>query len=222
MLLPHGASMGAGYGPVVVAREPLDPERAAPDVEIAVPGRMTTAFLVLRLRARRLPLPRGAVRPDPRRGSRTAAPTPGCVIHEGQLTYAGRGLVKVLDLGEWWLLETGLPLPLGVNVARRDLGDDALPRAVARCCSSSIRAGLDEPRRGDAATRCGSARGLDRRARRPLRRHVRERADVRLRRGGPRQAVGGAAAAAAECGCGACRGARAQLEFQSTGSERYV
>ena len=116
--------MGAGYGPIVVAREPLALDDLA-DLEIAVPGRMTTAFLVLRMAIGRLPLPGGAVRPDPRRGEVGRADV-GLVIHEGQLTYADEGLEKVLDLGEWWLLETGLPLPLGANVARRDLGDEQL------------------------------------------------------------------------------------------------
>jgi len=120
-LLPHGASIGSGYGPIVVAREPLkfDQLRAA---EIVVPGRMTTAFLASRLvlgdfSYRELPFDQIL---DEVSSGRADA---GVVIHEGQLTYAETGLVKVLDLGEWWLLETGLPLPLGVNVARRDVGE---------------------------------------------------------------------------------------------------
>jgi 1,4-dihydroxy-6-naphthoate synthase len=119
-LLPHGASIGSGYGPIVVAREPrsLDELRRA---EIAVPGRLTTAFLVLGMalggpfQHRALPFDQIL---DEVKSGRVAA---GLLIHEGQLTYADKGLVKVLDLGEWWLLETGLPLPLGVNAARRDL-----------------------------------------------------------------------------------------------------
>src|SRR5919198_3736874 len=126
-LLPHGASIGTGYGPIVVSREPrsLDELRAA---EIVVPGRLTTAFLVLELALgapfahRELPFDR--ILDEVREGRAEA----GLLIHEGQLTYAAAGLVKLLDLGEWWSGETGLPLPLGVNVARRDLGEQALQR----------------------------------------------------------------------------------------------
>ena len=121
VLLPHGASMGSGYGPVVVSREPLSRAELG-EVEIAVPGRMTTAFLVLRMylgefRHREVPFDEIL---DEVTSGRAAA---GLVIHEGQLTYEAEGLAKSVDLGEWWLLETGLPLPLGVNVARRDIGD---------------------------------------------------------------------------------------------------
>jgi len=141
-LLPHGASIGSGYGPVVVAREPLSIEELR-EVEILVPGTMTTAFLATRLalgefRYRQLPFDRIV---DELTSGRAAA---GVVIHEGQLTYEEVGLRKVLDLGEWWLLETGLPLPLGVNVARRDLGD-GLPDLSA-VLLESIRAGLDNRR----------------------------------------------------------------------------
>ena len=139
VLLPHGASIGSGYGPVLVAREPLALDDLR-DVEIVVPGRMTTGFLVLRLMLghefsyRELPFDRII---DEVKGGGADA---GLVIHEGQLTNASEGLTKVADLGEWWLLETGLPLPLGVNVARRDLGD-ALP-ALSNVLMESIRAGL--------------------------------------------------------------------------------
>jgi 1,4-dihydroxy-6-naphthoate synthase len=133
-LLPHGASIGSGYGPVVVAREPLSLEELA-RTEIVVPGRLTTAFLVLRMalgefRHRELPFERIL---DEVREGRAAA---GVLIHEGQLTYAGAGLVKSLDLGEWWLLETGLPLPLGVNTLRRDVPH-------ARVLSDVLRASID-------------------------------------------------------------------------------
>jgi 1,4-dihydroxy-6-naphthoate synthase len=119
-LLPHGASIGSGYGPIVVAREELSPEELRA-VEIAVPGRLTTAFLVLGMALggpfahRSLAFDR--ILEEVKSGHAEA----GLLIHEGQLTYLDEGLVKVLDLGEWWLLETGLPLPLGVNVARRDV-----------------------------------------------------------------------------------------------------
>jgi 1,4-dihydroxy-6-naphthoate synthase len=118
-LLPHGASIGSGYGPVVVARDSvaLDDLRR---VEIVVPGALTTAFLTLRLVLGDFPyreLPFELI-PDEVASGRADV---GLLIHEGQLTFAEFGLEKVLDLGEWWLLETGLPLPLGVNVARRDV-----------------------------------------------------------------------------------------------------
>jgi 1,4-dihydroxy-6-naphthoate synthase len=119
-LLPHGASIGSGYGPIVVAREPLALEELR-GIEIVVPGRLTTAFLVLGMAlggefAYRT-LPFDEILGEVKSGRSDA----GLLIHEGQLTYAEEGLAKVLDLGEWWLLETGLPLPLGVNVARRDV-----------------------------------------------------------------------------------------------------
>jgi 1,4-dihydroxy-6-naphthoate synthase len=137
-LLPHGASIGSGYGPVIVASRQLSLEQLR-QVEIAVPGRMTTAFLTTRLalgdfRFRELPF--DLIIDEVTSGRADA----GLVIHEGQLTYEDAGLAKVLDLGEWWLLETGLPLPLGVNVARRDLGE-RLP-ALSDVLLASIRAGL--------------------------------------------------------------------------------
>src|SRR5207237_10761229 len=124
VLLPHGASMGSGYGPIVVAREPIPLERLS-EIEIAVPGRMTTAFLVLRMAIgdfafREVPF--DEIMDEVRSGAVDA----GLLIHEGQLTYEAEGFSKVLDLGEWWMLETGLPLPLGANVARRDLGAETL------------------------------------------------------------------------------------------------
>jgi 1,4-dihydroxy-6-naphthoate synthase len=120
-LLPHGASFGSGYGPIVVARDELSLDDLR-GVEIAVPGRLTTAFLVLGMALgeesfshRALPFDR--ILAEVKSGEAAA----GLLIHEGQLTYADDGLVKILDLGEWWLLETGLPLPLGVIAARRDV-----------------------------------------------------------------------------------------------------
>jgi 1,4-dihydroxy-6-naphthoate synthase len=137
VLLPHGASMGFGYGPIVVARDEVD----LSEVEIAVPGRMTTAFLTLELflggsfRHRVLPFDR--ILDEVASGEADA----GLLIHEGQLTYEQSGLVKIVDLGAWWLKETGLPLPLGVNVARRDLGTEVL-RDLSRILGDSIDAGL--------------------------------------------------------------------------------
>jgi len=156
-LLPHGASMGSGYGPIVVAREPMSREQLA-GVRITVPGKMTTAFLVLRLYLgdyayREAPFDR--ILDLVTEGGADA----GLLIHEGQLTYEGLGLQKVVDLGEWWLLETGLPLPLGVNAARRDLGDEAL-HELSSVLAESIRAGLDN--RTEALAYAGQfGRGLD-------------------------------------------------------------
>jgi 1,4-dihydroxy-6-naphthoate synthase len=139
-LLPHGASIGAGYGPIVVARRALSRDELA-ETEIVVPGALTTAFLALRLvlgdfRFRELPF---ELIPE-EVASRGAEA--GLLIHEGQLTFESFGLVKVLDLGEWWLLETGLPLPLGVTVARRDLGDEVL-HDVSEVLAEAIQCGLD-------------------------------------------------------------------------------
>jgi len=134
-LLPHGASIGTGYGPIVVGREAatIDELRGR---EIVIPGAMTTAFLTLRLVLGDIPyreLPFEQI-PDEVASGRADF---GLLIHEGQLTFSDLGLHKLLDLGEWWLLETGLPLPLGVNVARRDLErlhdlSDVLAEAI-RC-----------------------------------------------------------------------------------------
>jgi 1,4-dihydroxy-6-naphthoate synthase len=157
VLLPHGASMGSGYGPIVVAPKALTVEQLQ-DVEIAVPGKMTTAFLVLRMvlgdfRYREVPFDEIL---DEVQSGRAAA---GLLIHEGQLTYADSGLEKCIDLGEWWLLETGLPLPLGANVARRDIGEERL-RDLSVVLRDSIQAGLDNRREAMAyAMRYG--RGLD-------------------------------------------------------------
>jgi 1,4-dihydroxy-6-naphthoate synthase len=139
VILPHGASMGSGYGPVLVARDRLARSELQ-HVEIAVPGRMTTAFLVLRLcigdfRYREVPFDR--IMEEVLAGRADA----GLLIHEGQLTYEREGLQAVIDLGEWWLLETGLPLPLGINVARRDLGEQTLGE-LSSVLRESIRAGL--------------------------------------------------------------------------------
>jgi 1,4-dihydroxy-6-naphthoate synthase len=140
VLMPHGASMGFGYGPVVVAREPLGLDELR-ELEIVIPGRLTTAYLVLRLalgedvRVRELPF--DEILEEVRSGRADA----GLLIHEGQLTYAGEGLEKILDLGEWWHGDTGLPLPLGVNAARRDLGDRL--GDVSAVLGEAIRVGLE-------------------------------------------------------------------------------
>jgi 1,4-dihydroxy-6-naphthoate synthase len=139
LLLPHGGSMGSGYGPIVVARERLSLDELR-TTEILVPGKLTTAFLVLKMalgdfESRVLPF--DEILPAVASGDAPA----GLLIHEGQLTYLDSGLEKCLDLGEWWLLETGLPLPLGVNLIRRDLGDEAV-REVSAILRESIDAAL--------------------------------------------------------------------------------
>jgi 1,4-dihydroxy-6-naphthoate synthase len=140
-ILPHGASMGSGYGPVVVGPRALSRDELLA-TEIVVPGTGTSAFLTLRLylgkEFRYRALPFDQILDEVRSGRADA----GLLIHEGQLTYASLGLEKSVDLGEWWLLETGLPLPLGINVARRDLGDKVL-HDLSEVLRESIRAGLD-------------------------------------------------------------------------------
>jgi 1,4-dihydroxy-6-naphthoate synthase len=140
-VIPHGARMAAGSGPVVVSREPLSRAQLS-QAEIVVPGRTTTAFLVLQLflggTFNYREVPADQVLAEVRSG-RAAA---GLVLGEGQLTYPAEGLRLVVDLGEWWLLETGLPLPLGINVARRDLGERPL-HELSEVLGESIAAGLD-------------------------------------------------------------------------------
>ena len=158
LLLPHGASLGSGYGPVVVAREKLTLDQLREE-EIVIPGSLTTAYLVLRMvlgadvRVRSLPF--DAILDEVASGAARA----GLVIHEGQLTYGDDGLVKCLDLGEWWLLETGLPLPLGANTVRRDLGAETV-RSLSQVLRASIDAALtNRPEALEYALAFG--RGLD-------------------------------------------------------------
>ena len=160
LLLPHGASFGDGYGPVVVARAPISRERIASGaVVVASPGARTTAHLALSLWARAAAtvlLPFDAILPAVREGRVEA----GVLIHEGQLTFVGEGLIEIVDLGRWWKEETGLPLPLGGNVVRRDLGPERIGR-VSRALSRSIEYGLAH--RADALSHAlRYARGLDR------------------------------------------------------------
>jgi len=139
-LLPHGASMGEGYGPMVVARQAWQPAELA-GKRIAIPGPLTTAALALRLWNPTLDC---VVMPFDRimEAVLTGRVDAGLIIHEGQVTYAAQGLHKVVDLGEWWGAETGLPLPLGGNLIRKDLGAD-LMRRVSALLHQSIRYGLD-------------------------------------------------------------------------------
>jgi Predicted periplasmic solute-binding protein len=157
-LLPHGASMGDRYGPRLVARQPLT--RA--DVRgkrIAVPGMLTSAYLAMRLFE---PDFEPVVTPfDQIEDAVVDGQVDlGLLIHEGQLTFGDRGLHLVQDMGEWWFEETGLPLPLGGNVVRKDLGDD-LTRKISRHLRDSIAYGLDH-RNGALDHAMQYARGLDR------------------------------------------------------------
>ena len=139
-LLPHGASIGDRYGPRIVAPKPMEANELS-DCTIGVPGTMTTAFLTLNLflpGSKYKVIPFDEIIPAVVRGEVGA----GLLIHEGQLTFAEAGLHLIQDLGEWWYAETGLPLPLGGNVIRRDLGDDAI-RLVSRLLHESIQYALD-------------------------------------------------------------------------------
>lgn len=140
-LLPTGCSMGDRYGPMVVSKRKLTVDDLA-NVRIAVPGTMTTAFLTLSLL-----LPKGftyEVVPFDQILDAVAADRfdAGLIIHEGQLTFQNQGLGLVIDLGVWWQDRTGLPLPLGGNVVRRDLGTDTI-REISRLLKESIRYGLE-------------------------------------------------------------------------------
>jgi 1,4-dihydroxy-6-naphthoate synthase len=139
-LLPCGASMGDGYGPIVVARAPIEP-RDLQGLTIAIPGRLTSAALALRLAVGET---RTEVVPFDRilEGVRDGRHDAGLIIHEGQLTYADEGLHKVIDLGAWWKADTGLPLPLGGNVIRKDLGPETIA-TLARLLKQSIEHGLE-------------------------------------------------------------------------------
>lgn len=125
-LMPCGGSIGDGYGPLLVARAPM----AAGDIdgaEVAVPGTLTSAYLVLKLfapRVRTRVVPFDKILDEVSEGRADV----GLIIHEGQLTFGGAGLHRVLDLGEWWKTETGLPLPLGGNAVRRDLGPQLMAK----------------------------------------------------------------------------------------------
>jgi 1,4-dihydroxy-6-naphthoate synthase len=158
LLLRHGASMGDRYGPVVVTR--ADGPKSLAGVKVAVPGLLTTAYLALKLYAPRVEvevLPFDKIQEAVHEGKAEA----GLIIHEGQLTYTTEGLEKVVDLGEWWADKTGgLPLPLGGNVIRKDLGPENIAK-ISRMLHDSIAYGLDHRQEAlDYAMKYG--RGLDR------------------------------------------------------------
>jgi 1,4-dihydroxy-6-naphthoate synthase len=141
ILLPHGASIGDNYGPVVVARERLAPEELS-KVKVAVPGTLTSAYLALRIFNADFQY---SVVPFDKiiEAVQENLCDAGLLIHEGQLFYQSKGLHKVIDLGEWWHEHTkGLPLPMGGNAIRRDLGED-LMRRVSHYLHESILYSLD-------------------------------------------------------------------------------
>jgi 1,4-dihydroxy-6-naphthoate synthase len=138
-LLRHGASIGEKYGPIVVAREQLSLEELR-EKKIAVPGELTTAFLALRLCLGSFEydvVPFDEIFLAVKSGNVDA----GLIIHEGQLTYSKLGFAKVVDLGQWWYDKTSLPLPLGVNGVRKDLGIE-LCRQISNCIQQSIEYGM--------------------------------------------------------------------------------
>ena len=140
LLLPHGASIGDNYGPVLVSREPAQANEIS-KLKIAVPGTLTSAFLALRIFNPDFQyevVPFDKIIAAVQSGQCDA----GLLIHEGQLFYESIGLHKILDLGEWWHERTGLPLPMGGNVIRRDLGPEII-RQVSHCLRESIRYSLD-------------------------------------------------------------------------------
>ncbi len=142
LVLPSGGSVGDGYGPIVVSKKPLDTLRGK---KVAVPGRLTTAYLILKLYEPDFyeeVLPFDQIM-DAVEKQLTDA---GLVIHEGQISYEDRGLLKFIDLGQWWKEKTGLPLPLGCNVVRKDLGVDTIKK-VERVMKRSVEYALSNQER---------------------------------------------------------------------------
>ncbi len=139
-LLASGGSVGDGYGPLVVASRFFPPETLTQKT-VAIPGKLTTAYLALKLFAPSVEtevVPFDRILPAVQEGRYEA----GLIIHEGQLTYAKAGLHRIVDLGQWWRSTTGLPLPLGGNAIRRDLGPELIAQ-VAQALRESIQYALD-------------------------------------------------------------------------------
>ena len=133
-------SIGDGYGPMVIANHPMEPDEIK-GKKIAIPGTLTTAYLALKLFSPKIEtsvVPFDKIIPEILAGRFEA----GLIIHEGQLTYENSGLTKILDLGKWWHEMTGLPLPLGGNAIRRDLGSELIA-TVCQALKDSIQYGLD-------------------------------------------------------------------------------
>jgi 1,4-dihydroxy-6-naphthoate synthase len=143
LLLPHGASIGRGYGPVVVTTKPTKLENLR-GKKIAIPGVRTTAYAVLRLILPEFEAVVVPIAPYSRvfEALRSGAVDAALLIHEGRLTYESENTHKVVDIGEWWQTETGLPLPLGGNVIARGLGSAAV-KEVSDLCQASIDWALD-------------------------------------------------------------------------------
>jgi 1,4-dihydroxy-6-naphthoate synthase len=135
-LLPHGASIGDKYGPILVSKEPRKPEEIG-EMTIAIPGELTSAFLALRIfnnKFKYVVVPFDEIIDAVLGGGADA----GLLIHEGQLFYKEKGLDKVLDLGEWWHEKTGLPLPMGGNAIRRGLGPELMKRVSKQLHNSIV------------------------------------------------------------------------------------
>jgi 1,4-dihydroxy-6-naphthoate synthase len=158
-LLPHGSSMGDNYGPILVSLSPL-PTTSLKGIKVGVPGLMTTAYLALQMYDPEFDYE--VIPFDEIQGAVLAGKVDaGLLIHEGQLTYQAEGFRKIVDLGEWWFERTGgLPLPLGGNIIRRDLGADVM-KTVSKMLHDSIAYALDHR---DAAVEYAQqfGRGLDR------------------------------------------------------------
>ncbi len=156
-VLTVGASMGDGYGPIVVAKEPLSCDQIR-RVTVAVPGTLTSAYLALRLAVGMGPfqvLPFDRILGAVSKGEVKA----GLLIHEGQLTYSDAGLVRLVDLGQWWTEKTGLPLPLGVIVIRSDL-PDAVKRLIFKHLWQSLQVAFQMKREATSYA-LSFSRGLD-------------------------------------------------------------
>jgi 1,4-dihydroxy-6-naphthoate synthase len=139
-LMPSGGSVGDGYGPMIVAAKNYSLDEVK-KLKIAIPGTLTTAVLALKLFAPEIQtevVPFDKIIPAVLEGHYDA----GLIIHEGQLTYDRSGLNRILDLGKWWREETGLPLPLGANAIRKDLGQETIAK-VCKALRDSIRHALD-------------------------------------------------------------------------------
>ena len=141
--MPCGASIGDQYGPLIVSKEPI---QSLAGKRVAIPGDMTTAYLTMKLYE-------PDVETEPHRFDQIldvvqqGKVDAGLIIHEGQLTYLREGFHKIVDLGEWWYEDTGLPLPLGANVIRRNLGDEKI-RSITSLLKQSIQYSLDHRESG--------------------------------------------------------------------------
>lgn len=170
-LLRSGGALGRGVGPIVVAREGIDPdELASPDTDVVIPGELTTAYLLLRLHSPTLEAADERIFDEIMPAVAAGEYDAGLVIHEGRFTYRDHGLTQVLDLGDWWEAETGAPVPLGCIAVRRDVKN---PERVEEAVRRSV--GYARDRRGDDGLPEGDLRGY-------VREHAQEMDDDVLRR----------------------------------------